>query len=70
MKGGDFMNIHYHVKVDTFGGIIESGESAVCLVFTDVDTDISDCYPIDPDMAIDVANEIIRIANKLKEKEG
>lgn len=60
------MNIHYAVSLDTFGGELEDGSKAVCLVFKDKDTNAEDAYPIPIDIAEDLGMEIRRIAEKLK----
>lgn len=63
------MDIYYAISLDTFGGELEDGSKAVCLLFSDNDTNDKDAYPIPLDVAEDLANEIIRISRILKGSE-
>lgn len=58
--------IHYSIKLNTFGGILEDGTKAVCLELMDKERNCIDCYPIPLDVAMDLADEIVRITKELK----
>lgn len=57
--------IHYSIELNTFGGMLEDGTKAVCLEFMDKERNCADYYPIPLDVAMDLGNELIRIAKKL-----
>ena len=58
-----------HPVIDTCGGIYKE-EKAVCLTITDSDTNKTFALPIPIDVAIDLGNELIRLAYATKYKEG
>lgn len=62
------MKVLFNVSIDTFGGILEDGTKAVCLRITDRDTDESYGLPIPIDMAKNLGQEIIRLANNCEKE--
>ena len=62
------INVINHPEIETFGGIFK-GEKAVCITITDIDTGESLGLPIPLTDAIDLGQELIRLAYATKYKE-
>ena len=57
-------NVHFHVSLDTFGGMLED-KPTIVLSFTDKESGEIDCYPLPMEMSEDLGNELIRLTKEL-----